>query len=66
MLSVCVASHTNFLMAKQIFTKVRIAWNLSLISSSYLMNPSHQSVCLFVYALPVARQLLGKNPPMIP
>jgi hypothetical protein len=29
--------------------------------SGYFINPSHQSVCLYVYPLNVARQLLGKD-----
>jgi hypothetical protein len=31
------------------------------ISAAYLINPSHQSVCLYVYPPIVARQQLGKN-----
>jgi hypothetical protein len=31
------------------------------ISTAYFINPSHQSVCLYVYPLIVARQRLGKN-----
>jgi hypothetical protein len=31
------------------------------ISTAYLKNPSHQSVCLYVYPPIVARQRLGKN-----
>jgi hypothetical protein len=30
------------------------------ISTAYIMNPSHQSVCLCVYTPIVARQRLGK------
>jgi hypothetical protein len=35
--------------------------------STYFINPSHQFVCLRVYAYPriVARQRLGKNPPVV-
>jgi hypothetical protein len=31
------------------------------ISTAYFINPSHQSVCLYVYPPIVARQRLGKN-----
>jgi hypothetical protein len=31
------------------------------ISTAYFINPSHQSVCLYVYPHTVARQQLGKN-----
>jgi hypothetical protein len=31
------------------------------LSTAYFINPSHQSVCLYVYATLVARQRLGKN-----
>jgi hypothetical protein len=31
------------------------------ISMAYLRNPSHQSLCLYVYPPIVARQWLGKN-----
>jgi hypothetical protein len=31
------------------------------ISTAYFINPSHQSVCLYVYLPIVARQRLGKN-----
>jgi hypothetical protein len=31
------------------------------ISTAYFINPSHQSVCLYVYSLNVARQWLSKN-----
>jgi uncharacterized protein (DUF486 family) len=31
------------------------------ISTVYFINPSHQSVCLYVYPLIVARQRLGKK-----
>jgi hypothetical protein len=30
-------------------------------SAVYFINSSHESVCLYVYLLKVARQLLGKN-----
>jgi hypothetical protein len=33
------------------------------ISTAYFINPSHQSV--YVYPLIVARELLGKNPPIV-
>jgi hypothetical protein len=31
------------------------------ISSAYLINPTHQSVCLYVYPSTVARQRLAKS-----
>jgi hypothetical protein len=31
------------------------------ISTAYFVNPSHQSVCLYVYPLIVGRQRLGKD-----
>jgi hypothetical protein len=31
------------------------------ISTAYFINPSHQSVCLYVYSPVVARQRLDKN-----
>jgi hypothetical protein len=30
-------------------------------SMAYFINPSHQSVCLYVYTPTVARQQFGKN-----
>jgi hypothetical protein len=33
------------------------------ISTTYFINPSHQSVCLYVYPPIVAKQLLGKHVP---
>jgi hypothetical protein len=35
------------------------------ISTVYFINPSHQSVCLFVYPRIAAGQRLGKNPPIV-
>jgi hypothetical protein len=35
------------------------------ISTLYLKNPSHQSVCLYVYPPIAARQLLGKDPHIV-
>jgi hypothetical protein len=32
-------------------------------STAYSINPSHQSVCLYVYPHIVARQRLGKHVP---
>jgi hypothetical protein len=31
------------------------------ISTAYFINPSHQSVCLYVYSPIVVKQRLGKN-----
>jgi hypothetical protein len=36
-----------------------------LISMAYFINPSHQSVCLYVYPPSAARQELGKNPSIV-
>jgi hypothetical protein len=33
------------------------------ILTAYFINLSHQSACLYMYPLIVARQWLGKNPP---
>jgi hypothetical protein len=35
----------------------------NLISTAYFINPSHQSVCLYVYPPIVSRQRLGKHVP---
>jgi hypothetical protein len=35
------------------------------ISTALLKNPSHQSVCLYVYPPILARQRLGKNLPIV-
>jgi hypothetical protein len=32
------------------------------ILKAYFINPSHQSVCLYVYPFIIDRQRLGKNP----
>jgi hypothetical protein len=50
-------------MAQPIFMKLG-AYIMALepVSTAYCVNPSHQSVCLYVYPLIVARQRLGKNP----
>jgi hypothetical protein len=34
---------------------------LELISKTYFINPSHQSVCLYVYASIVARHRFGEK-----
>jgi hypothetical protein len=48
-------------------TKNTLSKLLSVMASepmltAYFINPSHQSVCLYMYPRIVARQLLGKNP----
>jgi hypothetical protein len=40
-------------------------WNLVRISTAYLKNFSHQSVCLYLYLPIVARPRLDKNPPIV-
>jgi hypothetical protein len=64
MLSVClwIPLPINFWMPEPIFMKLGIYIVVSeLISTAYFINPSHQSVCLYVYPPIVARQRLDKN-----
>jgi hypothetical protein len=52
----------NFWMPEPIFMKLGMyIMAPEPISTAYFINPSHQSVCLYVYPLIVARQRLGKN-----
>jgi hypothetical protein len=49
-------------MPEQIFIKLAVYLMAhEPISMAYFMNHSHQSVCLYVYPLVVARQRFGKN-----
>jgi hypothetical protein len=61
-LYVCESPLINFRMAEPIFMKLGmyIMANES-ISTAYFINPSHQSVCLYVYTHIVARQQIGKK-----
>jgi hypothetical protein len=66
--AVCVSvipTHTpiNLQIVEQIFMKVGMyIMALELISTTYFINPSHQSVCLYVYPF-VARRPPGKPVP---
>jgi hypothetical protein len=62
-LSVCQCiTPIKFLMPEPIFMKLGICIMApEPISTVYVINPSHQSVCLNLYPLIVARQRLGKN-----
>jgi hypothetical protein len=54
----CVDSNCN----KAIFIKLGMyIMAPEPISMAYFINPSHQSVCLYVYPPIIARQQLGKN-----
>jgi hypothetical protein len=58
----------NFWMPEPIFMKLGTyvyVTALNPVSTAWLKNPSHQSVCLYVYPLIVARQRLGKNHPIV-
>jgi hypothetical protein len=57
----CTSSN-NFRMAEPIFMKLSM-FNMApeSISTAYFINPSHQSLCLYVYLFVVARQLFGKH-----
>jgi hypothetical protein len=49
-------------MAELIFMKLGLyIMALEPISTAYFINPSHQSVCLYVYPPVGARQQQGKN-----
>jgi hypothetical protein len=58
----CVSPPINYWMPKPIFMKVSMyIMAPESITTAYFMNSSHQSVCLYMYPLFVARQRLGKN-----
>jgi hypothetical protein len=62
MLSVCVCVSLYQLLKAS--TNLYEAWYIMApapISTAYYINPSHQSVCLYVYPPIVARQQLGKT-----
>jgi hypothetical protein len=63
MLSVCLCiSPINLRMAEQIFVKSGMYMTPpEPISTAYFINHFHQSVCLYVYPLIVARQRIGNN-----
>jgi hypothetical protein len=63
MLYACLCiSPINFQMAELISIQLCMCIMApELISTAYFMNPSHQSVCLYVYPSIVARQWLGRN-----
>jgi hypothetical protein len=62
--AVCVSVNTNlinFVVAEPIFMKLGMPIMApEPISTSYSINPFHQSVCLYVYPSTVVRQRLGK------
>jgi hypothetical protein len=49
----------NFWMVEPIFMK--FGMYITHLNAVYFINPSHHSVCLYVYLHIVARQQLGKN-----
>jgi hypothetical protein len=60
---VCVSAPIQLSMAEPVFMKLSIYTIVARepISTAYIINPSHQSLCLYVYPLIVARQQLGIN-----
>jgi hypothetical protein len=55
-------SPINFLIPEPIFMKLGIyIMPPEIISSAYLINPSNQSACLYIYFFIVARQRLSEN-----
>jgi hypothetical protein len=63
MLSVCLCFlHINLWKSEPIFMKLGICVMVPKpIPSTYYINPSHQSVCLYVHPPIVAKQQLGKT-----
>jgi hypothetical protein len=60
--SVCISPLINFWTPGPIFMKLRTFIMASEpVSTANFLNPSHQSVCLYVYPPLLARQRLGKN-----
>jgi hypothetical protein len=57
-LCICVSPPIN---SEPIVMKVGMCMPPEAISAAYFINPSHQSVCLYVYPSIVARQQLGKK-----
>jgi hypothetical protein len=61
-LYVCESPPINFWMPEPIFMKPGMyIMAPEPISMAYFINPSHQSLCLYVYPPNVAKQRLGKN-----
>jgi hypothetical protein len=59
---VCVSRRINFWMLEPIFMKLGMyIMAHEPISTAYFLNPSYQSVCLYVYPPIVARQRFCKN-----
>jgi hypothetical protein len=64
LLSVNPPPPINFWTPEPIFLKLGIYVYITApepISTAHFVNPSHQSVCLYVYIPVVGRQRLGKN-----
>jgi hypothetical protein len=60
--AVCESPTINYWMPEPIFMKFGVyIMAPEPISMAYFINPSHQSVCLYVYLPIVARQQIGKN-----
>jgi hypothetical protein len=58
----CESPLINFWMREPIFMKLGMYIIApEPISTAYFINPSHQSVCLYVYPLIVAKQRLGRR-----
>jgi hypothetical protein len=61
-LCVCVSPLSTFEWLNQsLWNLVCISWHLSQSQRDTFINPSHQSVCLYMYPPIVARLRLGKN-----
>jgi hypothetical protein len=61
-LCVCVSPPIYFRMAEPVFIKFGLyIMAPEPLSTTYFINPSHQSVCLYVYSFIFRRQRLGKN-----
>jgi hypothetical protein len=60
--AVCVSPFMNFWMAEPVITKLGMYIMAPLpIPTACFINPSHQSLCLYVYPVIVSRQRLGKR-----
>jgi hypothetical protein len=61
-LCLCESPPINFWIPEPIFMKLGTCIKVAEpISVAYFLSPSHQSVCLYVYAPIVAKQQLGTN-----
>jgi hypothetical protein len=58
--AVCVSVYSSLLIYECLNHGMYIM-ALESISTAYFINPSHQSVCLYMYPPTVARQHLGKK-----